>query len=277
MPDSVWIDLGDPIQELEDGTRYKPLYAFLVIDLDSRLNVNAHGLADHINPPRSCDLVDNNGDGLSMSSTSSQPDRDYAPTTATNLTQGEAGDQLSHADRHFRRRHAAHGIGYGPAEISLRPLLPRPWADVNGTPVNAVNCSEVGQGIDAITRQLCHAALGTRTARRHGRLRQVWLLATAQRINRHNRQTLALASATELPVRAMNAGTPTGEQAIPDLSARLKFFDYPWAITQLSAFGSPPDLICSLCVGLDYIGQPTYEVLRDRNAWDNTLGPPAAD
>ena len=51
VPDSIWVDLGDPVQEAEDGTRYKPLYAFLIIDLDSRLNVNAHGLADDIVPP----------------------------------------------------------------------------------------------------------------------------------------------------------------------------------------------------------------------------------
>ncbi len=51
VPDSVWVDLGDPIQQTEDGTRYKTLYAILCIDLDSRLNVNAHGLADDIVPP----------------------------------------------------------------------------------------------------------------------------------------------------------------------------------------------------------------------------------
>ena len=43
VPDSVWVDLGDPVTQAEDGTLYKPLYAFLVMDMDSRLNVNAHG------------------------------------------------------------------------------------------------------------------------------------------------------------------------------------------------------------------------------------------
>ncbi len=53
VPDSIWVDIGNPVQEAEDGTRYKALVAFLIIDLDSRLNVNAHGLADDINPPTS--------------------------------------------------------------------------------------------------------------------------------------------------------------------------------------------------------------------------------
>ena len=51
VPDSNWVDLGDPILELEDGTRYKALYSFLIIDMDSRLNVNAHGLAEQLLPP----------------------------------------------------------------------------------------------------------------------------------------------------------------------------------------------------------------------------------
>ena len=49
--DSIWVDLGDPIQETEDGRRYKPLYAILCVDLDSRLNVNAHGSVADLNPP----------------------------------------------------------------------------------------------------------------------------------------------------------------------------------------------------------------------------------
>ena len=64
VPDSVWIDLGEPVQELEDGTRVKALYATLIIDLDSRLNVNAHGLVDHINPANLGYAFDVNGNPL---------------------------------------------------------------------------------------------------------------------------------------------------------------------------------------------------------------------
>jgi hypothetical protein len=41
--DSVWIDLGVPPKTAANGKRYKPLFAFLVQDLDGRANVNAHG------------------------------------------------------------------------------------------------------------------------------------------------------------------------------------------------------------------------------------------
>ena len=43
VPDSVWIDPGYPVQMTAQGRLYKPLAALLVLDLDGRLNVNAHG------------------------------------------------------------------------------------------------------------------------------------------------------------------------------------------------------------------------------------------
>ncbi|MGE3407765.1 MAG: hypothetical protein AB7I37_13185 [Pirellulales bacterium] len=46
-PDSVWIDFGFPVQTAPDGRRYKPLIAPLVLDMDGRLNVNAHGTGYH--------------------------------------------------------------------------------------------------------------------------------------------------------------------------------------------------------------------------------------
>ncbi|MGL4593389.1 MAG: hypothetical protein ACRCUY_01525 [Thermoguttaceae bacterium] len=42
--DSIWIDVGlPPIKDPKDGKEYKPLAAFLVLDMDGRLNVNTHG------------------------------------------------------------------------------------------------------------------------------------------------------------------------------------------------------------------------------------------
>jgi hypothetical protein len=42
-PDSIWVDLGFPARPLPDGRYYKPLFAIHCVDLDSRLNLNAHG------------------------------------------------------------------------------------------------------------------------------------------------------------------------------------------------------------------------------------------
>ena len=43
IPDSIWIDLGFPVQQTANGRRFRPLFAFLVVDGDGKLNLNAHG------------------------------------------------------------------------------------------------------------------------------------------------------------------------------------------------------------------------------------------
>ena len=43
VPDSVWVDLGLPVRYTTDGRAYKPLFAILCLDMDGRLNLNAHG------------------------------------------------------------------------------------------------------------------------------------------------------------------------------------------------------------------------------------------
>ena len=41
--DAVWIDLGVTPSSAPSGKKYKPLFAFTILDLDGRVNVNAHG------------------------------------------------------------------------------------------------------------------------------------------------------------------------------------------------------------------------------------------
>ena len=47
IPDSIWIDPDLPVQSMPDGRLCKPLVAILCVDLDGRLNVNAHGNLAH--------------------------------------------------------------------------------------------------------------------------------------------------------------------------------------------------------------------------------------
>lgn len=46
--DSIWIDMGFPIQTDSSGRQYKPLFAVLCLDMDGRLNLNAHGNEMHL-------------------------------------------------------------------------------------------------------------------------------------------------------------------------------------------------------------------------------------
>jgi hypothetical protein len=41
--DSVWIDLDYPVQVAPNGTKFKPLFAFFIMDLDGRVNLNVVG------------------------------------------------------------------------------------------------------------------------------------------------------------------------------------------------------------------------------------------
>jgi hypothetical protein len=104
------------------------MYAILAIDLDNRLNVNAHGLVDHI--------------GLVQDSPGSY--RAVPPALETGLLTQTGGaaysaQPLANFDNGpnlagmFSSQVMPNGIGYGPAEISLRPVFPAPWTGVDAT------------------------------------------------------------------------------------------------------------------------------------------------
>lgn len=98
VPDSVWIDIGLPVQQTEDGRWYKPLVAMLVEDLDGRLNLNAHGGEEHL------------AESFFDASNVNGAPRNLAQDYATGAPLGSS-DQLSE------------GAGWGVAETSLRPVL----------------------------------------------------------------------------------------------------------------------------------------------------------
>lgn len=240
VPDSVWIDLGEPVQELEDGTRVKALYATLIIDLDSRLNVNAHGLVDHIAPPNLGYVQYQTNGPFSL-----------GPNLAGQVT----SDVLPQ------------GTGIGPPEISLRPLFPIPWGDDTGTLDFNANRSEnqtkaSGWPIDDYATLM----IGRET------------LDSTAVSGRAGYASTSLAAGRVTPGTnyqyVYNASMPTAEEAVPELAAQLKFFQNPWTILQRSAFGTPPDLFGRYAMGLDYSGQPYYEVLYDLHDANNSLPRP---
>ncbi len=98
--DSQWTDLGFTVRSDEDGKRYKPFFAFLIKDLDGRLNLNAHGNLTHLidrSPNEQVNPLGGNGSN---------------DTTQQIYMTGQTPS-------HFLPK----GIGYGPAEINLKSLV----------------------------------------------------------------------------------------------------------------------------------------------------------
>lgn len=234
VPDSVWVDLGDPVQQLEDGTRYKTLYAILCIDLDGRLNLNAHGLADHINPVN----LDPSGGRGNLAHDPNDPNP---------------------ALRNIGTNILAQGVGYGPAEISLRPVMPAPWSGVNsvGQPTGFVpgNRNESVGPIDSYATLLAGRTRIDDTAIL-GKYGYVQNMTFQQRVTADTNYDYAM---------YRDDMRPTGDRAFPSLAAQLKFFTYPWNVMHPTAFGTWPDLFGRYAIGLDYGGQPFYEAKYDRN------------
>lgn len=94
--DSVWIDLGFPVQSTPSGRSYKPLFAFLVRDMDGHVNLNYAGGVAQKDP--------NWFDPATMTPLNSN----FVVDPATGTTQTA-----------FLPR----GQGYGPAEINVAAVL----------------------------------------------------------------------------------------------------------------------------------------------------------
>ena len=92
--DSVWVEFGASVMTMPDGTLVKPLAAILCLDMDGRLNVNAHGSPELYNP----------WDGNQS------------------LAGGPSNNTLSNS--------LPQGQGYGTADISLEPLVGANFANL---------------------------------------------------------------------------------------------------------------------------------------------------
>jgi len=107
VADSIWVDVGFPVQTNDNGQMYKPLVAILVKELDSRLNINAHS---------------------SLAQTTLY---DSAPTARNTVLQPSSGDAMAGVASGGSFT-LPRGNGYSPADIYLRGLF------ANNTDFNGV-------------------------------------------------------------------------------------------------------------------------------------------
>ncbi len=95
--DGIWVDVGLPIRSTADGRQFKPLVSFLCVDMDGRLNVNAHGTL--------AQTTSQFYQGVSTQVEAPLPGFAFAGGTDSAML--------------------PRGQGYGPPEINLWPLLTR--------------------------------------------------------------------------------------------------------------------------------------------------------
>ena len=135
VPDSVWVDLGFPIRYTAEGKAYKPLFAILCLDLDGRLNVNAHGLMVEANLPQgTCNYYQNpqncqqlaqiNPTGKNLLGQSEIPLGTMNAVGAVLAPSASSAAVVSNTtlSMPFGQSYPR-GQGYGPAEVNLLPLF----------------------------------------------------------------------------------------------------------------------------------------------------------
>jgi len=103
IPDSIWIDVGLPVQTAPDGRRFRPLVAILCQDLDGRLNLNAHGV-----DPTVASAVTFN---VQLDASSNIVGGRFDVPQVTGTYSGNGTPRLPR------------GLGMGPADVSLAPVF----------------------------------------------------------------------------------------------------------------------------------------------------------
>ncbi len=107
IADSVWVDLGFPVRAAADGRLYKPLFAILCVDLDGRLNLNAHSMLAHAS---TADYSSSTSAGVSF--VAANPSTEFTSVAGMQLAGAGASSVV-----------LPRGLGYGPGEINLLPLF----------------------------------------------------------------------------------------------------------------------------------------------------------
>ncbi len=114
IPDSIFIDIGLPAFVNEDGVRVKPLVAYRVVDLDSKININVHGNRSQI---------EGNDRFSSSTATVNYPNAMDYDGDGVNESFEIERTALSSNPRGF----AMPGNGFGPSEVFLESFFMDDW------------------------------------------------------------------------------------------------------------------------------------------------------
>lgn len=114
IPDSIWVDIGLPVETAPDGRQYKPLVAILCLDMDGKLNLNVHG---HLNDWNN---EQNNGNPKYTNPQTHQVQQSRPPNPPAPLEL--AG--LDATNTPFQSANLLSGMGLGPQEVCISTARP---------------------------------------------------------------------------------------------------------------------------------------------------------
>ncbi len=250
VADSIWVDLGLPVETAPDGRQYKPLFAIMVLDMDGKLNLNVHGQLN--------DWNNDFAEGLG-SQYNSNPSQQLVTLNRPANAVGPAVPEMAGTAAVTGQARLPAGLGLGPQEVSLSLTLH------NSTPMRYALFD------DAEFRQLLRGYYDTVSGFRYeGRLGESYLLPPATYSPTLTAHVPILAGRTvgETYTDAnMNGVWDTGE-TFTDANGNGQYDgpdDNNPAAPPLG-FGSPTDLDANGVLGLDPNGQPKFTYMGSLNA-----------
>ena len=275
VPDSVWVDLGFPVQTAPDGTTFKPLFAIRVLDLDGRLNVNAHGNSAHVEATYGNTPGGGwQGNFATSGGPQNTPPQNPSPPGAPGPTPTIPPPIV--------------GSGYGTAEINLLPLFTQGGANTTGT--TTINTSGGSSQLPTAQQLYQYLLAGAQAGALNG------TASNYQSPQAERRYGESLSTQMQLPPppssgpnTAYAAGTqpqkgttpayagysqstPSGgspSELLASVLGLVKHWDFPVPANPSSpnnflhptAYGSAPDLWGRAFAALDGCGNPTMPIM----------------
>jgi hypothetical protein len=273
VPDSVWVDFGLPVRRAANGKLYKPLVAVLCVDMDGRLNVNAQGCIAHTNTVENPIL---DGSKNPFYPQINQSLRDLVTGAYYKNTNAQVYAGLNISDGKFQPAYdvkPSRGQGVGPADISLRPILP--------FNLNAQGTYDFSD--DPYIRLLQGAPAGSeylkdKTLAILGRYGDKPGYGIPGRARSDVNPLMPYYYGTSYAAPAassMSAGSPLYWNRFPEYyrdywNAQGTSTSLHSRLVRTDAYGTPPDLFANSGLALDLFGRPVYGILDPTNTTNHT-------
>lgn len=242
VPDSIWLDLGYSVQTDESGRMYKPLAAILCLDMDGKLNVNAHGNRWQFEP--------------------------NPQLTSQMLAGGAPSSAL------------AAGEGYGPDEINLGSIFRHAFAvvDDDGSPTPSASSFEGSNNLSSRNDFYTGLTLRFTSGALTNQSRQITSYTGADRLfvfssafsgAPANGDRFEITNPVEYGRLLYGNSTFPGRYGAnqragitgPDPFGLVKLFEHPdnYFAATLTSYGTPDNIEGRLAFGLDSRGLLRYE------------------